>query len=174
MVYCNQPTSFVNSTHPDLVCRLNRSLYGLKQAPRAWYSHFTTYLVFLGFVKAKSNASLFIHRHCEDTVYLLYVDDIVLTVSCSALLQRKISALQRKFAMDLGPLHHFLKITMERRPRASSCISALCPRHFGVGWHVRLQALLHAYRHSGEALRQRQAPVTDVTAYRTSPALSNT
>jgi hypothetical protein len=34
-VYCSQPTGFVDATHPDLVCRLNRSLYGLKQAPRA-------------------------------------------------------------------------------------------------------------------------------------------
>jgi hypothetical protein len=31
-------------------------------------------------------------------------------------------------------------------------------RHTGAGWHVRLQALLHACRHSGEALRGRWAP----------------
>jgi hypothetical protein len=33
------------------------------------------------------------------------------------LLRRTISALQREFAMkDLGPLHHFLDITIEHRP----------------------------------------------------------
>jgi hypothetical protein len=34
-VYCEQPSSFVDSSHPDYVCHLNKSLYGLKQAPRA-------------------------------------------------------------------------------------------------------------------------------------------
>jgi hypothetical protein len=34
-VYCSQPAGFVDSSCPDMVCRLNRSLYGLKQAPRA-------------------------------------------------------------------------------------------------------------------------------------------
>jgi hypothetical protein len=33
--YYNQPTNFVDSAHPDLVCRLNRSLYSLEQASRA-------------------------------------------------------------------------------------------------------------------------------------------
>jgi hypothetical protein len=47
---------------------------------------------------------------------LLYVDDIILIASSTELLRRTISALQRKFAMkDLGPLHHFLDITIEHR-----------------------------------------------------------
>jgi hypothetical protein len=29
-VYCSQPAGVVDSSHPDMVCRLNRSLYGLK------------------------------------------------------------------------------------------------------------------------------------------------
>jgi hypothetical protein len=29
-VYYSQPTGFVNASHPNLVCRLNRSLYCLK------------------------------------------------------------------------------------------------------------------------------------------------
>jgi hypothetical protein len=118
-VYCSQPTGFVNAANPDLVCRLNRSLYSLKQAPRAWYSRFTTYLTSIGFVEAKSDTSLFIYRRGEDLVYLLlYVDDIVLTASTIDLLQRTIITLQQEFAMkDLGPLHHFLGITIECRPQ---------------------------------------------------------
>jgi hypothetical protein len=47
---------------------------------------------------------------------LLYVDDIILTASSMTLLCHTVSALQREFAMkDLGPLHHFLGITVERR-----------------------------------------------------------
>jgi histone deacetylase 1/2 len=34
-VYCEQPTGFVDASHPGHVCLLSRSLYGLKQAPRA-------------------------------------------------------------------------------------------------------------------------------------------
>jgi hypothetical protein len=98
--------------------RLNRSLYGLKQAPRAWYSRFASYLASIGFIEAKSDTSLFIYRRGKDIVYLLlYVNDIVLTASTADLLQRTIAALQLEFAMkDLGPLHHFLGITAERRP----------------------------------------------------------
>jgi hypothetical protein len=116
IVYCSQPTGFVDEAHPDLVCWLNRSLYGLKQAPRAWYSRFTSYLASIGFIEAKSDTSLFIYHRGDDTVFLLlYVDDIVLTTSTADLLQRTIVALQREFVMkDLGPLHHFLGITTER------------------------------------------------------------
>jgi hypothetical protein len=117
-VYCSQPAGFVDSTRPDLVCRLNKSLYGLKQAPRAWYSRFASYLQTLGFTEAKSDTSLFIFHHGDETAYLLlYVDDIVLTASSQTLLQRIIASLQREFAMkDLGVLHHFLGVTVEPRP----------------------------------------------------------
>jgi hypothetical protein len=116
-VYCSQPTSFADPAHPDLVCHLKKSLYGLKQAPHAWYSRFASFLLSLGFVEAKSDTSLFVFHHGSDTVYLvLYVDDIILTASTTELLRRTIFALQREFAMkDLGPLHHFLGITVERR-----------------------------------------------------------
>jgi hypothetical protein len=75
-------------------------------------------LASIGFVEAKSDTSMFIYRRGDDTVYLmLYVDDTVLTTSTADLLQRTIVALQQEFTMkDLGPLHHFLGITTERRP----------------------------------------------------------
>jgi hypothetical protein len=117
-VFCCQPTGFADPAHPDLVCCLHKSLYGLKQAPRAWYSRFATYLTILGFIEAKSDTSLFIFLHNSTTVYLfLYVDDIIMSASSTELLHRNISALQREFIMkDLGPLHHFFDITIERRP----------------------------------------------------------
>lgn len=104
---------FVDPTKPDLVWRLNKSLYGVKQAPQAWYSRFASFLLSLGFVEAKSDTSLFIYHHSADnTVYLLlYVDDIMLTVSSDALLRWTIRSLQSEFSMkDLGSLHHFLGI----------------------------------------------------------------
>jgi hypothetical protein len=80
----------------------------------------------LGFIEAKSDTSLFIYHHMDGTAYLLlYVDDIVLTVSGPQLLQRIISSLQKEFAMDLGKLHDFLGITVEPRQSASPAI--VCP-----------------------------------------------
>jgi hypothetical protein len=117
-IFCCQPTGFADPAHPDLVSRLHKSLYGLKQAPQAQYSRFATYLTTLGFIEDKLDTSLFIFRRGSDTVYLLlYVDDIILTASSTELLRHTISALQQEFAMeDLGPLHHFLSITVERCP----------------------------------------------------------
>jgi hypothetical protein len=71
----------------------------------------------LEFVEAKADTSLFIFHRGADTVYLLlYVDDIILIASSTVLLRHTVSALQWEFTMnDLGPLHHFLNITVERR-----------------------------------------------------------
>ena len=116
MVYGQQPSGFVDSTHPDHVCRLNRSLYGLKQAPRAWLSRFATYLGSLGFTTSRADPSLFIRKSGNDLVYLLlYVDDIVLTASSSVLLQSTIDSLRREFSLkDLGVLHYFLGVSVTR------------------------------------------------------------
>ncbi len=35
-VYMEQPPSYVDQTHPNLVCRLRKTLYGLKQTPTVW------------------------------------------------------------------------------------------------------------------------------------------
>jgi hypothetical protein len=35
-VYMEQPPGYVDQTHPNLVCRLEKALYSLKQAPKAW------------------------------------------------------------------------------------------------------------------------------------------
>jgi hypothetical protein len=110
MVYCSQPTGFVDSASPNLVCQLNRSLYDLKQAPRAWYSRFTSYLASIDFIEAKSDMSLFIYllprlpplcrRHRAHDVH------------------RRPSAHDRRSSTGVrdgpGPLH-FLGITAERR-----------------------------------------------------------
>ena len=57
---------------------------------------------------------MFVYKTGADTAYLLlYVDDIVLTASSSALLRRNIDRLHAEFAMtDLGALHHFLGISV--------------------------------------------------------------
>ncbi|KAJ0575195.1 putative RNA-directed DNA polymerase [Helianthus annuus] len=115
-VFMYQPPGFIDSQRPNHVCRLKKSLYGLKQAPRAWYTRFSTHLLSRGFRSSICDSSLFIYQHGTSTAYLLlYVDDIVVTASDSTLLTSIITMLSREFAMtDLGPLHHFLGITVTR------------------------------------------------------------
>ncbi|GKB52362.1 ribonuclease H-like domain-containing protein [Tanacetum coccineum] len=115
-VYMHQPPGFVDTTHPDYVCHLQRSLYGLKQAPRAWFQRFTSFITRVGFQHSKTDASLFVFHRGSDIAYLLlYVDDIILTASSTALLQRIITVLHGEFAMtDLGSLNYFLGISAQR------------------------------------------------------------
>ncbi|GJT91845.1 ribonuclease H-like domain-containing protein [Tanacetum coccineum] len=118
-VYMYQPPGFVDSCFPHHVCRLQRSLYGLKQAPHAWFQRFAGYALRVGFTSSRCDSSLFIYQHGTEVAYLLiYVDDIVLTASSTALLQRIISSLHKEFDMtDLGALNYFLRISVTRDAR---------------------------------------------------------
>ncbi|WVZ87097.1 hypothetical protein U9M48_033789 [Paspalum notatum var. saurae] len=113
-VSCQQPPGFIDPAAPNHVCLLQKSLYGLKEAPRAWYQRFASYIRRIGFLASASDTSLFVYKKGGDLAYLLlYVDDIILTASSSALLQRVTALLHSEFAMtDLGALHHFLGISV--------------------------------------------------------------
>ena len=115
-VYCLQPAGFVDASKPDHVCRLSKSLYGLKQAPRGWFLRFAGFLATIGFSATRSDSSLFTFTRGQDAAFLLlYIDDIVLTASSTALLQHIITQLTGEFAMkDLGDLHYFLGIRVTR------------------------------------------------------------
>ena len=72
----------------------------------------TSFLLTCGFRKSRADASLFIYNH--DSIlclFMVYVDDIVLTGNNTAFLDHFISTLANRFSIkDLGPLHHFLGI----------------------------------------------------------------
>ncbi|KAK1626538.1 hypothetical protein QYE76_000853 [Lolium multiflorum] len=110
VVYCQQPTGFVDASRPDHVCCLHKSLYGLKQAPRTWYHRFASYITTLEFVASATDTSLFVLHSTADTAYLLlYVDDIIVTASSTSFLEGLLVRLHSEFAMThLGDLHYFL------------------------------------------------------------------
>jgi transposase InsO family protein len=115
-VYMQQPTGYVDSTHPTHVCKLHKSIYGLKQAPRAWFESFTTQLLTLGFHPSSADSSLFIYKEGPIIAFLLlYVDDIVLTGNNPFFLQQLITSLSQVFELkDMGVLHYFLGLQITR------------------------------------------------------------
>jgi len=114
-VYMKQPPGFVDSCLPSHVCRLHKSLYGLKQAPRAWYTRLSDFLLSIGFRASKVDTSLFILSDGSNIFYLMmYVDDILLTGSNSAMLHHLIQLLSSEFKLrDLGTVHYFLGIEVQ-------------------------------------------------------------
>ncbi|XP_066334217.1 uncharacterized mitochondrial protein AtMg00810-like [Miscanthus floridulus] len=115
-VFARQPVGF--TTNPDLVYRLSKSLYGLKQASRAWYMRLATFLGSMGFKPTCSDSSLFVLHQGNESIYLLlYVDDIVLMGSSTDILRRVIRTINAEFKLkDMGPVHFFLGIQVQRRP----------------------------------------------------------
>ncbi|GKB84928.1 ribonuclease H-like domain-containing protein [Tanacetum coccineum] len=107
----HQLPGFINPAHPEYVYHLQKSLNGLKQAPRTWFQPITSYVIRVSF---QDNESIFIFHWEAKTAYLLlYEDDIILTTSSSALLERILSSLHAEFVMtNLGPFNYFLGITV--------------------------------------------------------------
>uniref|UniRef100_A0A2N9J0D9 Integrase catalytic domain-containing protein n=1 Tax=Fagus sylvatica TaxID=28930 RepID=A0A2N9J0D9_FAGSY len=117
-VYMTQPQGYIDPTHSDYVCKLQKSIYGLKQAPRAWFESFTTQLLHLGFIASSADSSLFIYKDNQVIAYLLlYVDDIVLTSNTPSFLDHLIHQLNSIFDLkDLGSLHYFLGLQITSCP----------------------------------------------------------
>jgi hypothetical protein len=115
-VYMTQPQGYIDSTHPNFVCKLHKSIYGLKQAPRSWFESFTSQLLHLGFTASTTDFSLFIYKHQSVIAYLLlYVDDIVLTSNIPTYLDHLITQLNTVFDLkDLGTQHYFLGLQVSR------------------------------------------------------------
>jgi len=113
--YIKQPSGFVDSSLPSHVCRFHKSLYGLKQAPKAWYTRLSDFLLSIGFRASKIDTSLFILSDGSNIFYLLvYVDDILLMGSNSAMLHHLIQLLSFEFKLrDLGVVHYFLGIEVQ-------------------------------------------------------------
>ncbi|GJV40222.1 ribonuclease H-like domain-containing protein [Tanacetum coccineum] len=76
------------------------------QTPCALRWHAACY----AFHHSRCDSSLFIYKSGTNVAYLLlYVDDIILTASSTALLQYVVASLHQEFSMiDLGPLNYSL------------------------------------------------------------------
>ncbi|CAM8972211.1 unnamed protein product [Rhodiola kirilowii] len=116
-VYMLTPPGFyVEERQKGLVCKLQRSIYGLKQASRQWFSRFSDSLIQFGFIQSIEDYSLFtLKRNGEFIILLVYVDDVVITGTCSKLIQVIKDFIHEKFKIkDLGNLKYFLGIEVAR------------------------------------------------------------
>jgi hypothetical protein len=117
-VHMAQPPGFVHPQHPHAVCLLKKAICGLKQAPRAWFSRLRSKLLELGFTASLADSSLFLLK--SDKVHLLflvYVDDILLTGSSLHAVNHLIKLLSADFPIkDLDDLTYFLGVEVSRTP----------------------------------------------------------
>jgi hypothetical protein len=107
-----QPPSYVDQTHPNLVCRLKKALHDFKQAPRTWSDKIGQYLVTSGFQTSNVNFSLYVKKIVHGIVIIvIYVDDLIIIGDSDADISDLKKLLKQKFEMkDLGKLHYFLSI----------------------------------------------------------------
>ena len=92
--------------------RLKKSLYGLKQSPRAWFEKFTRSVKRQRYSQAQTDHTMFI-KHSRDgkvTIFLVYVDDIILTGDDENEMNQLKTCLVVEFEIkDLGSLSYFLE-----------------------------------------------------------------
>lgn len=98
------------------VCKLKKSLYGLKQASRQWFGRLSDALLSYGFSSSLNDYSLFNLTVANDFLILLvYVDDILITVTSATLIQDVKNFIDKEFHIkDLGEVHFFLGIEVSR------------------------------------------------------------
>jgi len=105
-----QPPSYVNQTHPNLVCRLQKTLYNLKQTPRAWLDKISQYLVINVFQTFNADFSFYVKKR-DHGIVVIYVDDLIITRDNDVDIFDLKKLLKQKFEMkDLGKLCYFFGI----------------------------------------------------------------
>jgi len=91
-------------------------LYGLKQSLRAWNEKFDAFLKSIKFVRSDADFSMYVAQVGDVKFFIvIYVDDLILVCNNKDKLLQAKEKLFRKFEMkDLGDLHFFLGMEVER------------------------------------------------------------
>lgn len=96
-----QPKEFVDSQHPNYVCKLVKAFYVLKQTPQAWFPKLSASLHSWKFVDSKSDSSLFVYTQGGIIIYILiYIDNIIVTSNNSSKLKAFVNQLHSSFALN--------------------------------------------------------------------------
>jgi hypothetical protein len=119
-IYMEQPEGFVEEGQEDLVCKVNKALYGLRQSQRVWNKRINKSLVSKGFKRSHADPSLYIKQTRRYIlIVLIYVDDLILLSSDKEKMSELKASLEEEYNMsDLGELHFFLGVHIERNRAA--------------------------------------------------------
>ncbi len=115
-IYMEQPQGIVHQGGEHLVCKLQKSLYGLKQSPRAWNQKLDAFLKSIEFMKSEADPRVYVAQVGDVKFFIVvYVDDLILVCNDQNKLLQIKEELNQKFEMkDLGELHFFLGMEVER------------------------------------------------------------
>jgi hypothetical protein len=115
-IYMEQLQGFVHQGGEHLVCKLHKSLFGLKQFPRAWNQKLDAFLKSIEFMKSEADPSVYFARVGDVKFFIVvYADDLILVCNDQTKLLQIKEELNQKFEMkDLGELHFFLGMEVER------------------------------------------------------------
>ena len=157
-----------------LVCKLKRSIYGLKQAGRAWGLCLSTFLTSYGFQRSHIDTCLYCLKRGGSFIWLaIYVDDIVCMDNDSALRDKVVKDLDKRFTLtDKGVLTWVLGVKISRNLKDNSIslsqelyiydlITRFAP--FLKAKHSRSYSspLEEGYRHSKEDMPQLNSTAHD-------------
>ncbi|XP_074362600.1 uncharacterized protein LOC141702909 [Apium graveolens] len=100
-IYVDQPDGFVIKGQEGKVYKLKKALYGLKQAPRQWYTHIDNYFLENGFVKSKSEPTLYVKKQgMSILIVAIYVDDLIFTSNDEHMINQFKSDMMKKYEMS--------------------------------------------------------------------------
>ena len=104
---------------------LTKSLYGLKQAPRQWNKKLHQGLSTLGFVQSAYDPAMYyrLEPDSSQSYLLVHVDDMLIANRLESTVISIKSQLSSIFSItDLGRLHNYLNIQIEKQPDGSTFI----------------------------------------------------
>jgi len=115
-IYMEQPQGFLHQGGEHLMCKLHKFLYGLKQSRWAWNQKLDAFLKSIEFMKSEANLSVYVAQVGDVKFFIVvYVDDLILVCNDQNKLLQIKEELNQKFEMkDLGELHFFLGMEVER------------------------------------------------------------
>ncbi len=104
------------------MCKLHKSLYGLKQFPRAWNQKLDAFIKSIEFMKSEGDPSVYVAQVGNVKFFIVvYVDDLILVCNDQNKLLQIKEELSQKFEMkDVGELHFFLGMEVERNSYTST------------------------------------------------------
>jgi hypothetical protein len=108
-IYMEQPLNMSRMT-PSLFVSLRNLFMVLSKAPLSWYAKMDSFLLDIEFSRCHFDPNVYTEKvGIHIIIFVLYVDDLILTGNDPKFLTHVKSNLKKEFEMiDLGYLHYFL------------------------------------------------------------------